>query len=117
MHNYLFIKNIIIYKGTSLARELLRPRFRLKACRFHHAQKGSAMHKLLVAAVAVAAMLSLSSLNGSANAMTGPGPSKDSSLPNYSLKQDAACQGWGRYCGPGFVRTCGPYRCWCRPCR
>jgi hypothetical protein len=28
----------------------------------------------------------------------------------------AACQGWGPYCPPGYVRACGPYRCWCRPC-
>jgi hypothetical protein len=28
-----------------------------------------------------------------------------------------ACQGPGRYCGPGFVRACGPAGCVCRPCR
>jgi hypothetical protein len=30
--------------------------------------------------------------------------------------KDVACRGWGRYCRPGFVRACGPHRCWCRPC-
>jgi hypothetical protein len=29
----------------------------------------------------------------------------------------AACQGFGPRCGPGYTWTCGPYgRCWCRPC-
>jgi hypothetical protein len=28
----------------------------------------------------------------------------------------AACRGWGRFCPPGRVRVCGPYRCWCRLC-
>jgi len=32
------------------------------------------------------------------------------------IVQQTACQGWGPYCRPGFVRTCGPFRCWCRPC-
>jgi hypothetical protein len=35
---------------------------------------------------------------------------------NFSSIKPAACQGWGPYCRPGFVRQCGPYRCWCRPC-
>lgn len=36
---------------------------------------------------------------------------------NYTPIETAACQGWGRWCPPGYVRACGPYRCWCRPCR
>jgi len=36
---------------------------------------------------------------------------------NATLFKPAACQGWGPYCRPGFTRVCGPYRCWCRPCR
>jgi len=35
---------------------------------------------------------------------------------NFTPVQNAACQGPGRWCGPGYVRQCGPYRCWCRPC-
>ena len=34
---------------------------------------------------------------------------------NFSPIQPAACRGWGPYCRPGFVRTCGRFRCWCRP--
>ncbi len=36
---------------------------------------------------------------------------------DYSPVEPAACQGYGRWCPPGYVRACGPYRCWCRPCR
>jgi len=28
----------------------------------------------------------------------------------------AACRGWGPYCGPGWVRRCGPWGCRCVPC-
>jgi hypothetical protein len=35
---------------------------------------------------------------------------------NYSRIDEAACRGWGRHCPPGYVWTCGPNRCWCRPC-
>jgi hypothetical protein len=24
--------------------------------------------------------------------------------------------GTGPWCGPGYTRQCGPFRCWCRPC-
>ena len=34
----------------------------------------------------------------------------------YSAVQEAACRGWGRWCPPGFIRRCGPYRCRCVPC-
>jgi len=32
------------------------------------------------------------------------------------IVQQTACRGFGPYCPPGYVRTCGPFRCWCRPC-
>jgi len=35
---------------------------------------------------------------------------------NFTPIEPAACRGWGPYCRPGFVRTCGRFRCWCRPC-
>ena len=35
---------------------------------------------------------------------------------NFTPIEPAACRGWGPYCRPGFVRACGRFRCWCRPC-
>src|SRR5262245_3859030 len=35
---------------------------------------------------------------------------------NSTPIEPAACRGWGPYCRPGFVRVCGRFRCWCRPC-
>jgi hypothetical protein len=35
---------------------------------------------------------------------------------NFTPIEPAACRGWGPYCRPGFVRVCGRFRCWCRPC-
>jgi hypothetical protein len=35
---------------------------------------------------------------------------------NLSPVKPAACRGPGPFCPPGFVRACGPFRCWCRPC-
>ena len=34
-------------------------------------------------------------------------------VENFTPIQPAACRGWGPYCRPGFVRTCGRFRCWC----
>ena len=74
------------------------------------------MHKLAMTMAASAAILCLSSLGWNANAMSGPGPSNGLPGANTTPRQEAACQGWGRFCPPGYVRRCGPYRCWCRPC-
>ena len=35
---------------------------------------------------------------------------------NFTPVQSAACHGWGRFCGPGFVRRCWGWRCRCVPC-
>ena len=65
-----------------------------------------------------ASILCFALTSGGASAMTGPGPSKSLPETNYTPKQEAACNGtWGRYgCGPGFVRRCNGWRCWCGPC-
>ncbi len=59
------------------------------------------MHKLAMTMAATAAILALSSLGWSANAMNGPGPSKGLPGAKDSPRQEAACQGWG---GGGIVR-------------
>jgi hypothetical protein len=37
-------------------------------------------------------------------------------IRNYTPIRPAACQGWGPFCPPGYVRACNRWRCWCRPC-
>jgi hypothetical protein len=67
--------------------------------------------------ITIAASTILAMMTMSANALTGPNSSKALAEANYTPRHEAACQGPGPFCGPGFVRACGPYRCWCRPCR
>lgn len=63
------------------------------------------------------AVLMLGSMAMAANAQTQAGAaSMHSAAQNATVIKEAACHGFGRWCPPGFVRACGPYRCWCRPC-
>ena len=67
-------------------------------------------------AIMVATSAGILCLGASANAMVGSGSVNALPHLNYTPRHQVACQGWGPYCGPGFVRTCGRWRCWCRPC-
>jgi Spy/CpxP family protein refolding chaperone len=70
---------------------------------------------LIIAAAAV--FLLVNSIGFSAHAATtAPASAIPNSARNFTPIHQAACQGWGRWCPPGYVRACGPYRCWCRPC-
>jgi hypothetical protein len=65
-----------------------------------------------------AALFVLGSMALSVNAQTqAPGAaSLNAQAHNATITHKAACFGFGRWCGPGFHRVCGPYRCWCAPC-
>jgi hypothetical protein len=68
---------------------------------------------LAAAALALGAMVA----SASAQSQQAGAASFHAQIQNATpVVQQAACRGYGPYCGPGFVRTCGPYRCWCRPC-
>lgn len=73
------------------------------------------MRKLIFMAFAVAAIL-LVNFGSTASAATSTGAAIPSSARNFSPVKEAACRGFGRWCGPGFTRACNPYHCWCRPC-
>ena len=76
------------------------------------------MHKLLIAvATTTAILLSVSPTFEAAAAPAEGAGAFSSALKAMTPIKPAACQGWGPFCGPGYVRACGPYRCWCRPCR
>ena len=75
------------------------------------------MHKLMVTLATTAAILLAGSPAWKATAAPSEGAAGFSTaVESVKPIKPAACQGWGPYCGPGFVRACGPYRCWCRPC-
>ena len=75
------------------------------------------MRKLTMCLLAAAA-LSASAMTAQAQTLA-PGAAGFHALAQNAtpIVTRAACQGWGPYCRPGFVRVCGPYHCWCRPCR
>jgi hypothetical protein len=72
------------------------------------------MRKLIVATTV---LFLAGSLAWQAEAQTLRGPGGVDPAQNYTPIEKAACQGWGRWCRPGWVRVCGPFHCWCRPCR
>jgi hypothetical protein len=75
------------------------------------------MRKFGVAVAVGAALLIAGSLSWKAEATSAV---KSETLPamvkKFSLIDKAACNGWGRFCPPGYTWRCGPYRCACRPC-
>lgn len=75
------------------------------------------MRKLLLTVAATAMIFAPALAPRKAEAEILGGAAKLPPAANVSRAEGAACQGWGPYCPPGFVRACGPYRCWCRPCR
>lgn len=74
------------------------------------------MRKLTTTLAAAALMLGAMALQASAQTQ---GASSVHALARNAtpIVTQAACRGYGPYCGPGFTRACGPLRCWCRPCR
>lgn len=75
------------------------------------------MRKLAVTVVAAATMLLAGSLACKADPAWSTGTAIPKAAKNFSPIQEAACQGAGPHCPPGFTWTCGGGRCWCRPCR
>jgi hypothetical protein len=51
-----------------------------------------------------------------ANASTLPYIGHAKSNLNMTPIENAACRGWGRWCGPGHHRVCRHGSCWCAPC-
>jgi hypothetical protein len=64
-----------------------------------------------------AATLVLGSMVLSASAQTQAGAASMHTLSNATpIVRQAACRGFGPYCGPGWVRRCGYWGCRCVPC-
>ncbi|MFZ0610353.1 MAG: hypothetical protein WAM75_22040 [Xanthobacteraceae bacterium] len=75
------------------------------------------MRKLTLTLTAAALMLGVTAIAASAQTQAPGAAGIQVQIKAYTPIEKTACRGWGPYCRPGFVRTCGPYRCWCRPCR
>jgi hypothetical protein len=72
------------------------------------------MRKLSITLATAALALSMTTLV--VNAQSQGASTLKAQVQNATIIHKAACGGFGRWCGPGMTRVCGPYRCWCRPC-
>jgi hypothetical protein len=73
------------------------------------------MRKLTIALTAI--MLGIVTLQANAQTQQGAAAAMHALAQNATpIVQQAACRGFGPYCPPGWVRRCGPFRCWCARC-
>jgi len=74
------------------------------------------MRKLTMTLAAAALILGTMAAGANAQTQSAGAASFHAQIKNATPLKEAACRGFGPYCGPGFTRVCGPYHCWCRPC-
>lgn len=74
------------------------------------------MRKLAMIVTAAALLLATSAIAANAQTQNPGAAGLHAQAQNATLFRQAACQGWGAYCRPGWTRVCGPYGCRCRPC-
>jgi hypothetical protein len=75
------------------------------------------MRKFTLTLTAAALVLGSLVISASAQSQQAGAASMHALTKNATpIVTQAACGGFGPYCGPGYTRVCGPYRCWCRPC-
>lgn len=75
------------------------------------------MRHLMMSLTAAAFVLGASAMTANAQSQHAGAAVFHAQIQNATPLQDVACRGFGPYCPPGFTRVCGPFRCWCRPCR
>ena len=75
------------------------------------------MHNLAICLTAIAALAIAGAVAWKADAIPIKAGTADLSTvtKDYSPVEKTACNGWGRWCPPGYVMQCRP-RCRCRPC-
>ncbi len=74
------------------------------------------MRKFTMTLAAAALVLGSMALPASAQTTNGAGSVHALSQNATPIVKQAACRGYGRWCGPGWVRRCGPWGCRCVPC-
>ncbi len=75
------------------------------------------MKKLALTLVSAVFVLGATAVAANAQTQHAGAAAFHAQIKNATPIEQAACRGFGPYCPPGFTRVCGPYRCWCRPCR
>ena len=75
------------------------------------------MRKLAIAAATTALVLGAGLFTWNAEATTAGASGLAIGAKNYSpIVKQTGCRGWGAMCPPGYVWTCRPFKCKCRPC-
>jgi hypothetical protein len=119
-NNEQFVMTKLAVRAPAVGRNnTIRDWFFVKYCaivwrgRLH--SRRNLMQKLVIAATAAVLLLGSFAMQAQAQTLRGAADIS-TAAQNFTPIQKAACQGWGPYCGPGFVRACNRWRCWCRPC-
>ena len=84
---------------------------------FENNEVEGVMRRLVTALATAFALIGTTAIAANAQAQYPGAGAFHALIKNATPVEQAACRGWGPYCPPGFTRVCGPYRCWCRPCR
>lgn len=78
--------------------------------------KKTSVSKVRVLGAVLAAGMVLSSYAAVAEPFSKSAGAAFAARPYSSKIEKTACFGWGPFCPPGWVRTCGIFACRCRPC-
>ena len=74
------------------------------------------MRRLTMTLTAAALILGTMAVGANAQTQSSGAASFHAQVKNATQLKEAACRGFGPLCLRGFIRACGPFRCWCRPC-
>jgi len=74
------------------------------------------MRNLAISLTAAALVLAATAIAANAQTQAPGAAGLHAQIQNATIFKQAACRGFGPYCGPGWTRVCNHWRCWCRPC-
>ena len=75
------------------------------------------MRKIAIAVAATAFVIGGGLYAWKAEAMTATVSNFAAMAKNYSpIVKQTGCKRWGTFCPPGYIWTCRPFKCKCRPC-
>jgi hypothetical protein len=75
------------------------------------------MRKFTMTLAATALVLGSMAIAANAQSQSAGAASVHGLVQNATpIVKSVACRGYGRWCGPGWVRACGRWGCRCVPC-